>query len=86
MMRMQALDLHEGKKALRIDISGYECVDEATEVEFEGYSVRVYTLPIRFAHGCLRTRVPSSAIRSVRLECRTQRHARGEVHSATRVR
>ncbi len=39
-----ALDLDGDKKAFQIDISKYEYVEEAEVVDFEGYSLRVYSL------------------------------------------
>ncbi|HTA89338.1 MAG TPA: nucleotidyl transferase AbiEii/AbiGii toxin family protein [Polyangiaceae bacterium] len=43
-VRNQAMTLYQGKKSFRIDISRFEYVTPATEVEFEGFSLRVYSL------------------------------------------
>ncbi len=42
-LRDHAITLYEGKKSFRIDISRYEYVEPADDVEFEGFPLRVYS-------------------------------------------
>lgn len=42
--RNHALTLYEEKKSFRIDISRFEYVKPASEIEFEGFPLRVYSL------------------------------------------